>query len=131
MEVLSSGLASLFTAVMSVEESTYGEMLERSSIGDDAGFWIEEILDEAADIYGGRNGVNAGIAEARSTLEFYEGYVLENADVNQKIVGFEVRPLLSEDFGTGFSMRPEEDSEEYREFCEAIYQAIESDIGSF
>ncbi|WEL23148.1 hypothetical protein [Candidatus Nanohalovita haloferacivicina] len=116
---------------MSVEGSTYGEMLENSRIGDDAVFWIEEVLDEASDIYGDRNGVDAGIADARSTSEFYDAYVLENRAVGQKIFGFEVRPLRSGDFGTGFSMRPEGESDEYDDFRDAVYEAFESDVGSF
>lgn len=116
---------------MSVEESTYGQMLESSHIEGSEEFWIEEILEEAADIYGDRQGLNTGLEKTDSLSEGYTGYVLENKDLQNKILGFEVAPVLSENYGTGFAIRPEERSEEYEEFTEAIYKAIYRDVETF
>lgn len=103
-------------------------MLEETAADDDPEFWIEEILREAGDVYGRRNGVDARIEDAESISPGYEGYVLENAALGQKIIGFEVAPLLSENYGTGFALRPEERSEEYRKFKESIFEALYHDL---
>jgi hypothetical protein len=113
---------------MSTEDATYGQMLEQTAVEDNPEFWIEEILREAGNVYGRRNGVDARIADAKSVSPGYEGYVLENAALNQKIIGFEVAPLLSENYGTGFCLRPEERSEEYEQFKESIFEALYRDI---
>ncbi|QKQ98530.1 hypothetical protein GKQ38_03315 [Candidatus Nanohaloarchaea archaeon] len=116
---------------MSVEESTYGQMLETSHLEGSEEFWIEEILEEAADIYGEIEGLNTGLEKTESLSEGYTGYVLENRDLQDKILGFEVAPVLSENYGTGFTIRPEERSEEYENFTEAIYKAIYREVESF
>ena len=116
---------------MSVENTTYGQMLERSRAREDQDFWIEEILEEASDVYSHRNGVDAGIMDAQTTSEDYEAYVLENSAVGVPIIAFEVRPLFSENYGTGFAMRPEEETEEYQEFKEAIFEAFYNNISEF
>lgn len=116
---------------MSVEESTYGQMLENSHLEGSEEFWIEEILEEAADIYGNREGLNIGLEKTDSLSEGYNGYVLENKDLQGKILGFEVAPVLSENYGTGFAIRPEERSDEYEDFTEAIYEAIYRDVEGF
>ena len=116
---------------MSVEGNTYGQMLESSHLEGSEEFWIEEILEQAADIYGERNGVNTGLEKTESLSEGYTGYVLENRDLQNKIIGFEVAPVISENYGTGFAIRPEERSEEYEDFTEAIYDAIYRDVEGF
>jgi hypothetical protein len=116
---------------MSVGESTYGQMLESAHIEGSEEFWIEEILEEAAEVYGERKGLNTGLEETESLSEGYTGYVLENKDVQNKILGFEVAPVLSENYGTGFALRPEERSEAYEDFTEAIYEAIYRDVDGF
>jgi hypothetical protein len=57
--------------------------------------------------------------------------VLENSALNHAIIGFEVAPVLSENYGTGFAIRPEENTEEYEEFKEAIFEAIYRDVECF
>jgi|APHM01.1.fsa_nt_gi hypothetical protein len=116
---------------MSVEGSTYGQMLEGAHLEGSEEFWIEEILEQAAEIYGERRGINTALEETESLSEGYTGYVLENRDLQNKILGFEVAPVLSEDYGTGFAIRPEERSGEYDEFTEAIYDAIYRDVEKF
>lgn len=113
---------------MSTSDATYGQMLEQTREENDQEFWIEEVLREAGNVYGRRNGVDAQIADAESVSSEYQGYVLENAALGQKIIGFEVAPLLSEDHGTGFALRPEERNEEYEEFKESIFEAFYRDI---
>ena len=94
-------------------------------------FWIEEILEEAAEVYGERKGLNTGLEETESLSEGYTGYVLENKDFQDKILGFEVAPVLSDNYGTGFAIRPEQDNEEYDIFKEAIYEAIYRGVEGF
>lgn len=116
---------------MSVEENTYGQMLETSHMEDSEEFWIQEVLEKAADIYGENKGLNTRLERADSLSEGYTGYLLENRDVQNKILGFEVAPVLSESHGTGFTIRPEERSEEYNYFTEAIYDAICREVEGF
>lgn len=106
-------------------------MLENAHLEGNERFWIEEILEEASDIYGERQGLNTRLEETDSLSEGYTGYVLENRDLQNKILGFEVAPILSENYGTGFAIRPEERSEEYEEFTQAIYEAIYREVESF
>ena len=116
---------------MSVEGNNYGRMLENSHLDGSEDFWIKEVLEEATDIYGERKGLNTGLHEVESLSEGYTGYVLENRGVDQKILGFEVAPVISEAHGTGFSVRPEEDGEEYDDFKDAIFKAIYRDVEGF
>ena len=103
-------------------------MLEQTAVEDDPEFWIEEILRKASEVYSRRNGVDARIDDAESVSPGYDGYVLENSALGNKIVGFEVAPILSEDYGTGFALRPEERNEEYREFKDSIFEALYRDV---
>lgn len=113
---------------MSIEGRTYGQILEETGLEDEPEFWIEEILREAGEIYGRRNGVDAGIEDAESLSPGYEGYVLENQALGNKILGFDVAPLLSEEYGTGFSLRPEERGREYKEFKDSILEALNNEL---
>lgn len=65
---------------MSVDERTYGQMLENSHLEGSEEFWIEEVLEKAADIYGDRIGLKTGLDQTESLSEAYTGYVLENKD---------------------------------------------------
>jgi len=116
---------------MSVEGNNYGQMLENSHLEGSEDFWIKEVLEEATGIYGERKGLDTGLHEAESLSEGYTGYVLENRSLDRKILGFEVAPVISEEHGTGFAVRPEEDSEEYGDFKDAIFKAIYRDVEGF
>jgi len=86
---------------MSVEELTYAQMLENSRLEGSEEFWIGEVLEKAADIYGDRTRLKTGLDQTESLSEGYKGYVLENKDFQDKIMGFEVSPVLSRNYGTG------------------------------
>jgi hypothetical protein len=55
-------------------------MLENSHLEGSEEFWIEEVLEKAADIYGDRIGLKTGLDQTESLSEAYTGYVLENKD---------------------------------------------------
>lgn len=116
---------------MSVEKNTYGQMLESSHLEGSEEFWVQEVLEKAADIYGENRGLNTGLEKTDSLSEGYNGYVLENSDLENKVLGFEVTPILSENYGTGFAIRPEERSDVYEDFKEAIYETIYREFEGF
>lgn len=127
-DILNGLLLMFILPKMSVEERTYGQMLENSHLEGNEEFWIDEVLEKAADIYGERKGLNTGLEQTESLSKHYTGYVLENKDLQDKILGFEVSPVLSDNHGTGFAIRPEQDNEKYDIFKEAIYEAIYREV---